>query len=60
MSDMRDSINVIQLDLTDIMPYLYVSSTNMMYSFIWAAVILLIFAVMRRGRAKYREEIETQ
>ncbi|MEO9320340.1 MAG: hypothetical protein ABI361_06680 [Nitrososphaera sp.] len=60
MSDMRESINVMKLDLVDIMPYLYVSSTNLMYSFIWAAVILVIFVVMRRGRAKYREELETQ
>jgi len=60
LSDMRSSLNVVKLDLLDIMPYLYVSSTNLMYGFIWMAVILLIFVVMRRGRAKYREEYEPQ
>jgi hypothetical protein len=60
MSDVRATIDVIRLDLIDIMPYLYVSSTNLVYGFIFAAVMLLIFVVMRRGRAKYREEFETQ
>jgi cbb3-type cytochrome oxidase subunit 3 len=42
------------------MPYLYVSSTNVMFSCIWIGVILFMFAVGRRGRAKYREEYESQ
>ena len=60
MSDMRTSLNSLETDLTDLMPYLYVSSTNMMFACVWAGVILFMFAIGRRGRAKYREEYESQ
>jgi hypothetical protein len=60
MTDMRNSLNSLQIDLNDIMPYLYVSSTNVMFSCIWIGVILFMFAVGRRGRAKYKEEYESQ
>ena len=49
-----------QEDLVDATPYLYVSFTNMMLSAVWIAVILALFAIMRRGRAKFQEEYENQ
>jgi hypothetical protein len=56
--DMRMSIRALQEDLIEAMPYLYVSFTNVIFASVWIAVIMLIFVVMRRGRAKYREEYE--
>lgn len=60
MNDIRLSLRVMQEDLVEAMPYLYVSTTNIMLSSIWIAIILLLFVIMRRGRARYREEYENQ
>jgi len=60
MTDMHLSLKAIQEDLIEAMPYLYVSFTNIMFSMVWIAVILGLFAIMRRGRAKFREEYENQ
>jgi len=60
MTDMHMSLKAIQEDLVEAMPYLYVSFTNIMFSMVWIAVILGLFAIMRRGRAKFREEYENQ
>src|SRR5919198_3338479 len=58
--DMHASLQSIQEDLVDATPYLYVSFTNIMLSAVWIAIILALFAIMRRGRAKYRQEYESQ
>ena len=58
--DIHASLETMQEDLLDATPYLYVSFTNIMLSAVWIAVILAIFAIMRRGRAKFREEYETK
>ena len=55
MSDMHLSLDSIQENLIEAMPYMYVSTTNMAMSAVWIAVIMGIFAVMRRGRSQYRE-----
>jgi len=55
MSDMHLSLDSIQENLIEAMPYMYVSTTNMAMSAVWIAVIMGIFAVMRRGRSRYRE-----
>jgi hypothetical protein len=60
MTDMHSSLRAIQEDLVESMPYLYVSFTNMIMGSVWIAVILLLFLVMRRGRARYQEEYENQ
>ncbi|HEY7734219.1 MAG TPA: hypothetical protein VIB07_05445 [Nitrososphaera sp.] len=60
MSDMHASLRAIQEDLVESMPYLYVSFTNMIMGSVWIGVILLLFLIMRRGRAKYHEEYENQ
>jgi hypothetical protein len=41
--------------LIEATPYLYVSSVNIVLSAIWIATILFIFAIMKRGRAKFKE-----
>lgn len=58
--DIHASLKTMQEDLVDATPYLYVSFTNMMLSAVWIAVILALFAIMRRGRAKFQEEYENQ
>ncbi len=58
--DMHASLRTMQENLVDATPYLYVSFTNMMLSAVWIAVILALFAIMRRGRAKFQEEYENQ
>ncbi len=60
MTDMHLSLRAIQEDLVESMPYLYVSFTNMIMGSVWIGVILLLFLIMRRGRAKYHEEYENQ
>ena len=60
MFDIHMSLKAMQEDLIDATPYLYVSFTNIMLSVVWIAIILALFVIMRRGRAKFREEYENQ
>ncbi len=60
MADMHATLKTIQEDLIEATPFLYVSVNNIMFSAVWIAVILALFAIMRRGRAKFRGEIENQ
>jgi hypothetical protein len=60
MYDMHASIQDIENQLVDATPYLYVSFTNIMLSAVWIAIILAVLAIMRRGRAKFRQEYESQ
>ncbi|MEW6603359.1 MAG: hypothetical protein AB1351_01570 [Thermoproteota archaeon] len=60
MADMHATLKTIQEDLIEATPFLYVSVNNIMFSAVWIAVILALFAIMRRGRARYREEYENQ
>lgn len=60
MFDIHMSLKAMQEDLVDATPYLYVSFTNIMLSVVWIAILLALFVIMRRGRAKFREEYENQ
>src|SRR5579885_1997819 len=60
LTDIHESIQVLENNLTEGMPYLFVSFTNIILSAVWIAVIFLIFAVMRRGRARFKEEYKNQ
>lgn len=55
LADLRNSIKIIESNLIEATPYLYVSFTNILLSAIWIAIILFIFAMMNRGRAKFKE-----
>lgn len=59
MQDMHVTLDSMQNNIVEALPYMYVSTTNMMLSVVWIAVIMGLFAVMRRGRAKYRDEYES-
>jgi hypothetical protein len=56
MLDIHGSLEIIQQDMIDAMPYFYVSFTNIMLSVVWIAIILALFVLIRRGRAKFREQ----
>lgn len=56
MLDIHGSLEIIQQDMIDAMPYLYVSFTNIMLSVVWIAIILALFVLIRRGRARFREQ----
>ena len=58
--DIHASLKAMQEDLVDATPYLYVSFTNIMFGAVWIAIILALFAIMRRGRAKFKQEYENQ
>jgi hypothetical protein len=60
MLDIHLSLGILQQDMIDAMPYLYVSFTNIMISTVWIAIILALFVFIRRGRARLREEYENQ
>lgn len=55
MSDIHVTLNAMQKDIIDAIPYLYVSTTNMAISTVWIAIILGLFAVMRRGKSRFQE-----
>jgi len=55
MADMHLSLQSIQGNIVEAMPYMYVSTTNVAVSVVWIATIIGLFAVMRRGRSKYQE-----
>jgi cellulose synthase/poly-beta-1,6-N-acetylglucosamine synthase-like glycosyltransferase len=55
LADLRNSIKIIESNLIEATPYLYVSSINIVLSAIWIAIILFIFTIMKRGRAKFNE-----
>jgi hypothetical protein len=59
MEDIHLSLDSMQRDIIEAIPYMYVSTTNMAVSTVWIAVILGLFAIMRRGKAKFKE-YETQ
>nr|MDP9287600.1 glycosyl transferase [Thermoproteota archaeon] len=56
LEDLHGSIKIIESNLEEATPYVYVSLTNMILGGLWVGVIMLIFAAMRRGRAKLEYE----
>jgi len=58
MMDIHDRSMVIQENLQDAVPYMYVSVSNIIFSIAWIAVIIVIFAVLKKkkeGMKKYDE-----
>ncbi len=60
MNDIRLSLKAIQENIMEALPYVYVSTTNIAMSAVWIAIILGIFAIMRKGRSRFKEEYESQ
>lgn len=59
LTDIHVSLVAMQKDIMDAIPYLYVSTTNMAISAVWIAIILGLFAVMRRNKSRF-SELESQ
>jgi len=58
MMDIHDRSMVIQENLQDAVPYMYVSVSNIIFSIAWIAVIIVIFAILKKkkeGMKKYDE-----
>ena len=58
MMDIHDRSMIIQENLQDAVPYMYVSVSNIIFSVAWIAVIIVIFAVLKKkkeGMKKYDE-----
>ena len=53
--DIRDRAQVLQENLADAIPYMYVSFSNIIFSSIWIAALLVIFAVLNRKKQQMKE-----
>ena len=55
MSDIRERGAVLQENLADAIPYMYVSFSNIIFTSIWIAAILAIFAVLNKKKQELKE-----
>lgn len=55
LEDLHSSIKIIESNLEEATPYIYVSLTNILLGGLWIGVIMLLFAAMRRSRSKLKE-----
>ncbi len=60
MKDLHDSADGIETNLLEALPYMYLSYGNMMLSGIWVAVIISLFAAMRKANNRIRARYEQQ
>ncbi len=50
MLDMNDRATLLKENIMDATPYMYVSVSNIVFSTMWIAVIIGIFAVLKRKK----------
>ena len=55
MTDIRERGAIIQENLADAVPYMYVSFSNIIFTSIWIAAILAIFAVLNKKKQELKE-----
>jgi len=55
ITDIRERAEVLQENLADAIPYMYVSFSNIIFSSIWIAALLAIFAVLNRKKQQMKE-----
>ena len=55
ITDIRERAYVLQENLADAIPYMYVSFSNIIFSSIWIAAILAIFAVLNKKKQQLKE-----
>ena len=53
--DLNDSALQLRINIMDATPYAYVSAPNVMYSAIWIAAILAIFAALKTKKEQLKE-----
>jgi len=52
IGDVRSELAMLERNIEEAIPYVYVSLQNIIMSAIWVTVIMVIFAVMKRGKAR--------
>jgi cellulose synthase/poly-beta-1,6-N-acetylglucosamine synthase-like glycosyltransferase len=52
LEDIHGSIKIIESNLIEAEPYLYASLSNILFSAVWIGLILCVFALIRRNKAK--------
>jgi len=55
MMDISDRALLIKTNLMDATPYMYVSISNIMFSTIWIAAIIGIFAALKRKKEQFKD-----
>ena len=55
ITDIRERAQVLQENLSDAIPYMYVSFSNIIFSSIWIAALLAIFAVLNKKKQQMNE-----
>ncbi|PIW33470.1 MAG: glycosyl transferase [Nitrosopumilales archaeon CG15_BIG_FIL_POST_REV_8_21_14_020_37_12] len=55
MMDVHDRALLIKTNLMDATPYMYVSISNVLFSTIWIAAIIGIFAALKRKKEQFKE-----
>ena len=55
MMDISDRALLIKTNLMDATPYMYVSISNVLFSTIWIAAIIGIFAALKRKKEQFKE-----
>ena len=58
MLDINDRALLLKTNVMDATPYMYVSPANMMFSVIWIAAIIGIFAILKRKKEQFQKEDE--
>lgn len=56
LEDLHGSIKIIESNLEEATPYIYVSFTNILLGGLWIGIIMLIFASLRRSKSKLEYE----
>jgi len=50
MMDVSDRAKIMQKQIMDMVPYMYASVSNILFASIWIAVIIVIFAILKRKK----------
>lgn len=58
MLDIKERASLLNTNIMDATPYMYVSPANMMMSAVWIAAIIGIFAVLKRKKEQFNESDE--
>jgi hypothetical protein len=58
MLDINGRAQLLKINIMDATPYMYVSPINMMFSVIWIAALIGIFAVLKRKKEQLQNEDE--
>ncbi len=58
MLDINGRAQLLKINIMDATPYMYVSPVNMMFSIIWIAALIGIFAVLKRKKEQLQKEDE--